>query len=222
LKLGGYGGALGQALPAAVYTLTNLYHGSPHPSDISFTATNATIMSPLNNTNGFSFAEWTNISVVYVLLTWNGLAGPNAAYATNHAAFQDQAQTFINQLHSDFPSALVRLVGLEVPSINGGLGANYGATGSLSQYYNVLRSVNGLNLAYQQLCDNPTNSGFCRFINISCQFDSEYNMSSALAPVNSRNATTEQRGANGVHPATAGYLQIADAVWRDFVRTFCQ
>jgi hypothetical protein len=215
-------GSPGQPLPAAVYTLTNLSHSSPHSSDISFTATNATILSPLNNTNGFSFAEWTNISIVYVLLGWNELPGPNAAYATNYATMQTQAQKFINQLHSDFPNALVRLVGLEVPSINGGLGANYGATGSLSQYYNVLRSVNGLNLAYQQLCNSPTNSAFCRFINISCQFDSEYNMSSALAPVNSRNATTEQRGANGVHPATPGYLQIADAVWRDFVRTFCQ
>jgi len=40
--------------------------------------------------------------------------------------------------------------------------------------------------------------------------------------VNSRNSTTEVRGTNGIHPATSGYYQIADAVYRDFVRTFCQ
>jgi len=160
------------------------------------------------------------------LLGWNdlltGSSGSNAGYATNHAALTAQAQTFISRLHADYPGALIRLVGLQVPSPNGGLGANYGAIGGYASYYKLLRSVNGLNLAYQQLCDNPTNSAFCRFINLSCQLDSEYNMQSVLTPVNTRNSATEARGSNGVHPDTTGYLQIADAVWRDFVRTFCQ
>lgn len=35
----------------------------------------------------------------------------------------------------------------------------------------------------------------------------------AAAPINSRTALTSTRQSNGVHPATEGYLQIADTVW---------
>lgn len=54
------------------------------------------------------------------------------------------------------------------------------------------------------------------------QFDSDNNMQAASTPVNTRNPATELRGTNGVHPAASGYNQIADACWRDFIRTFCQ
>ena len=44
--------------------------------------------------------------------------------------------------------------------------------------------------------------------------DTVNNMSRATsAPVNSRSAVTSTRQNNGVHPATSGYQQIADAVW---------
>ena len=231
IKLGNYGGAGGRALPAQSGTLTNVAGtGAAHTNAITFTAASPTVQSPLSDGTNFSFrsfcaaAGYPYVSVCYVLLGWNDLLGGagNAAYATNNAAITTAAQTFISQLNADYPGALIRVVGLEVPSPSGGLGANYGAIGGYASYYKLLRSVNGLNLAYQQLCANAANSAFCRFINLSCQFDSEYNMPSVLTPVNSRNSTTEARGSNGVHPETAGYNQIADAVWRDFVRTFCQ
>jgi hypothetical protein len=82
--------------------------------------------------------------------------------------------------------------------------------------------VNGLNLAYQALATAPANAAFTRFINVSCQFDSENNMQTAATAVNSRNTTTELRGSNGIHPDVGGQNQIADAAFRDFVRTFCQ
>jgi hypothetical protein len=55
------------------------------------------------------------------------------------------------------------------------------------------------------------------FINISGQFDSEYNMPRQTKAVNTRSSTTEQVGTNGVHPATEGYYQIGDAAYRALV-----
>jgi len=228
LKLGYNGGAISTLGSSGTLTYDSADGGGTHTSSIAYTSASPTILSPINNTNGFSFAGFstlvgaTNLNVVYVLLGWNGLPGPNYAYASNHVAFQNAAQAFINQLRTDFPQALVRIVGMEVPSPNGGLAANYGATGTYSQYYPLLRTLNGVRLAYQQLCDLPANSSFCRFVDIAPQFDSENNMQAATAPVNSRNSATEVRGTNGVHPGTDGYYQIADAIYRDFVRTFCQ
>ena len=102
------------------------------------------------------------------------------------------------------------------------MGTNYGAgSGILPHFYKTLRSVNGYNLALQAMCNEAAYSSFCRFISIAPQFDSEYNMQSTNRPVNTRNSTTEYFGTNGVHPDTEGYYQIADAVYRDFIRTFC-
>lgn len=47
-------------------------------------------------------------------------------------------------------------------------------------------------------------------LNIDCV--NNFPVGAAVA-VNSRNATTVVRQSNGVHPATSGYQQIADAVW---------
>jgi hypothetical protein len=199
-----------------------------HQTSIAYTAVLPAILSPLNNTNSMTFTNignfsgFTNVSILYVLLGWNGLAGADLPYATNHTAFQGQAQAVINQLHADYPNAQVRIMGMEVPSPSGGLGANYGATGADANFYELLRTLNGVRLAYQQLCDFPSNSAFCRYVDIAGQFDSDNNMSVIPVVVNSRNSAAEWRGSNGVHPATQGYYQIADAVWRDFVYTYCQ
>jgi hypothetical protein len=41
--------------------------------------------------------------------------------------------------------------------------------------------------------------------------------------VNTRfDGVTEKIGANDVHPNTAGYYQIGDVVFRNFVANFCQ
>ena len=53
------------------------------------------------------------------------------------------------------------------------------------------------------------------FINIAGQFDSENNIITSTRQVNVRNSKTEVYGANGVHPAYEGYMQIADAVYRN-------
>lgn len=73
----------------------------------------------------------------------------------------------------------------------------------------------------QQIYD-PEYSSFVEFVNVSSQFDSENNMPNKKVPVNTRNSRTENIDTNGVHPYEAGYYQIADIVYRNFIANFCQ
>jgi hypothetical protein len=73
----------------------------------------------------------------------------------------------------------------------------------------------------ESLAADPAYSPFVRYLGIASQFDGEYNNIHASFPVNNRSTVTEDRQTNGVHPDTPGYYQIADVVYRDFIRTFC-
>ena len=46
-------------------------------------------------------------------------------------------------------------------------------------------------------------------------------MPETATQVNTRNAKTEERGTNGVHPDQTGYLQIADVIYRCIVNNYC-
>ena len=114
-------------------------------------------------------------------------------------------------------------MGVQVPSINGGMGANYGATGSgYADGYGMIETALNMNKAYQDFANTDEYSSFVEFINVSSQFDSENNMPQAPHAVNTRNTETEMRGTNGVHPAESGYYQIGDIVYRNVVKEFCQ
>ena len=133
------------------------------------------------------------------------------------AAHAKNARTLIRILHSQYPDAKVKVMGIQMPSLDGGTGQNYGANSGYSNWYGLVRSVMGMNLAYQELANEEEFKGYVEFINISGQFDSEYNMPSQSKPVNTRSTSTERVGTNGVHPSTAGYLQIGDAAFRSMV-----
>lgn len=79
-----------------------------------------------------------------------------------------------------------------------------------------------MNKAYQDLANEVELSDFVEFVNVSSQFDSEYNMPYTTKPVNTRNSITEFVGINDVHPDINGYGQIADVVFRNFVSNYCQ
>jgi hypothetical protein len=73
-----------------------------------------------------------------------------------------------------------------------------------------------MNLAYMELAVDVEFSSYVEFFDSASQFDSEYNMPSITKPVNSRSNILEDIGSNGVHPTTAGYLQLADIIYRGF------
>lgn len=214
-------------LPPAPSELT-WYSGGTHRDPIAYTALTQVPATPLwdEEAGKFSFAAFCQdygfpkIDYVYVLLGWNGQSA-NKWSPESHAATLAQVRTFMDTLRAEYPAAQVRILGIQVPSPTGGLGANYGATGGYANYYKLIRTVHGLNLAYQNVCAESEYLSFARYIGVAAQFDSEWNHPMADTSVNSRNATKEKLGDNGVHPTTEGYYQIADAAFRDAVRSFC-
>lgn len=211
------------AMPTGSGTLTH-YLNATHTGNISYTSTAAGGGNPFWN-NALSRNDFQNyctangyggIDYAYILLGWNQIAKFRPE-AVNHAALITSAKSFVDRLHTDYPNAKVKIIGLQMPSLNGGIGTNYGASGNYSNCYGLIRSIGGLNLAYAAWAAESAYSSFVNFIQLSGQFDSENNMPQSAIAVNTRSSTTELRGTNGVHPATAGYYQIADASYRDMV-----
>ena len=136
----------------------------------------------------------------------------------------NQIKIFADTLHAEFPNAKLKIMGVQVPSVRGGMGANYGATGtSYADGYGMVVTALNQNDAYQEFANRPEYSGFVEFVNVSAEFDTEYNMSHAERAVNTRNTgVTEWVDTNGVHPDNNGYLSIGDVCYRNFVANFCQ
>ena len=161
--------------------------------------------------NGFS-----GIDYLYTLLTWNGGRSDKATVLDN-AAEVNQAKELIDILHAEYPNAQVRMMGVQLPSLNGGTGANYGASSHYSNTYGLVRGVFGLNLAYQEFANRDSYKDFVKFVNVSSQFDSENLMPETTKPVNNRSSLTERFGTNGVHPTTEGYYAIGDVAYRSIL-----
>jgi hypothetical protein len=183
--------------------------GGTHTGNITYTSTIAEMNSPFWNetTNAVDFNNYateigvSSIDYCYILLGWNNTGSTESAYKAS-------MRSFIDKLRASFPTTKIGLVGLQVPDPDG-LGANYGASWN---YKDTLKFVFEMNRWIKEVSAEYTD---IEFINLAGQFDSEYNMQSADLSVNTRNATTERRGTNGVHPALEGYYQIADAVYRN-------
>ena len=158
------------------------------------------------------------IDFVYTLLTWNGISSAVRTNAEDHIKLLTEAKQFIDKLHSQYPNAKIKIMGLQIPSINGGTGTNYGASLPYCDDYELTRFVFGLNFAYQSWANEEKYRDFIEFINISAQFDSEYNYPMKYKTVNTRSQKNELLGINGVHPSEEGYLQIGDVAYRNMVK----
>ena len=196
-------------------------------STIPFSSVSVDSQNPLwdSTNNKMSFIPYANevaggkIDVVYTLLSWNAQT-PNR---TDFTTVINQVKIFADTLHSEFPNAKLKIMGLQIPSIRGGMGASYGATGtSYADGYGMVITALNQNQAYQDFANSDTYKNFVEFVNISSQFDTEYNMQHKEENVNTRNSVKEWLDTNGVHPDTSGYYQIADAVYRNFIANFCQ
>ena len=189
--------------------------------DSSVTYTNAVLvdMNPLwdDSLGKMSFKKYADeycngvIDVVCTLLTWNGLTDG----MTSFDSILEQVKVFADTLHADFPNAKLLIFGIQMPSYNGGMGANYGASGNgYADWYGMMHTAMNLNKAYQEFAEQDAYKSFVSYIDVASQFDSENNMPSAEISVNTRNKKTELRGTNGVHPSIEGYYQIADVAYR--------
>ena len=207
-------------------TLTKTSGGGDNT--ITYTSVAEDTQNPLwdNEHEKMSFIPYANqvadgqIDVVYTLLTWNGLS----AGKTDFTDVLANVKIFADTLHAEFPNAKLKIMGVQVPSVRGGMGANYGANGGYADNYGMVVTALNMNDAYQEFANRPEYLGFVEFVNISTQFDTEYNMPhNAGVNVNTRNSTTKEwLDTNGVHPDMSGHYQIADVVYRNFIANFCQ
>jgi lysophospholipase L1-like esterase len=205
------------ALPATG-TLTWVNGGENH-SDIVYAASEQAAGNPFwsETQNKVSFSEFvqsqnkTTLDYVYVLLGWNSTTG------STEATLKSYVRTFLDNILTDYPNCKIVILGIEVPAQDG-LGYNYGQNaGILSSYQKSLQFVFNLNKWYYEITQEQAYTGKVTYVNVSGQFDTEYNMPTTTTQVNTRNNTTVIMQSNGVHPAENGYYQIADACYRDFV-----
>lgn len=190
--------------------------GEGHPASGSTPAIPNPLYDPALGRISFrSFADLYcdgRIDIVYVLLGWNSLS----PLGKDLSAVLTSLRTFARRLHTDFPSARLRLMGLQMPSVTGGTGLSYGsAPDGYADAHGLTLQAHRLNEAYASLAASSEFSPYVSYVEIAAQFDADYSMPWQDTPVNTRCDLTERRGTNGVHPCTSGYLQIADAVFRD-------
>ena len=143
------------------------------------------------------------IDYMYILLGWNSTSYTEESYKT-------AVREFIDKVLAEIPNCKITLMGLQVPSRDG-FANNYGIGW---KYYDKLQYVWYFNKWYQDIADEYDNVDF---INISGQFDTEYNCLTMSMPVNTRNSQAVVIQSNGVHPASSGYYQIGDAALRNLV-----
>ena len=155
-----------------------------------------------------------DLDYIYILLTWNGQYQP---YNKDFSHFDPFIKAILDSAKEDFPNIKVRLIGIQSPSVNGGIAANYGASGLYSDVFGEVSTAYNYNEYLENLCEQVEYKSYCRYIDMKAQFDVEYNMPSADFKVNARSNITEKLGTNGVHPTMDGYLQIGDVFYRALV-----
>lgn len=156
--------------------------------------------------------------IVACLLTWNGANSMSASFSndsiiSNH---MNKASQLLKAIHEDFPNAKIICMGIQLSSITGGSGYNYGATGGYSDTWASAFYAFDYNKALESLIlDDPELCEYCYYVDTKGQFDTRYCMPYSNVAVNTRvSGETEMRGTNGVHPNTSGYYQIGDAFYR--------
>ncbi len=162
------------------------------------------------------------IDVVYILLGFNGLMRQIAFEKNRHDYAQfvkEEARQVINLIKNDIPNVKIKILAPPLPSCNGGLGNNYGAELPFANYYDLVNYIMELNIAYEELAQEDGYKGFLEFVHLTAQFDSEYGYPHIEKPVNTRSTTTERFDTNGLHPTNEGKFLIADAVYRNLIKT---
>lgn len=162
--------------------------------------------------------------VVYIFLGCNGLMSTEACTNTREDYCQmvvTKGRKMVAYLKEAFPDVKVKIMGQPLGSVNGGMGANYGATLPLTDHYDIIHYKMELNRVYQAWCLEDEYKDFMEFVDIAGQFDCEYGYPYKEKPVNTRSTVMERMDTNAAHPSMDGYKQIGDAVYRNIVASFC-
>lgn len=164
------------------------------------------------------------IDAVIVLLGGNGLMSREALTMTRRDFCKlvvDEAKVLVDMLRDAFPDVVVHIGNLKMNSVNGGVGWNYGASKPFSDQASINEYRKELSLAYEAWTLEDGYKDFMEFIDIAGQYDAENNYPFIMKPVNTRSKLTERIDTNGGHPSPEGYMQIADAMFRNMVHSFC-
>lgn len=154
--------------------------------------------------------------VIAGLLTWNGGGGElDFDYESKINTHIKNATTLLRNIHNDFPDAKIVVLGIQISSVTGGTGQNYGANGGYADTIGTAFYAFDYDKALEELLTNSEFGQYCYYVDTKGQFDTYYNMPNTQTAVNSRNSNYKEiRGTNGVHPSTEGYYQIGDAFYR--------
>jgi len=193
-----------------------------HEDDIiiesyTFEKTNPFWSEALNDIDLAAYVKNNNFAtpdIIYILLTWNGLYIPYNHDFSHHLI---PAHKLINHIHKVFPNALVRILGIQICSVNGGIASNYGASGPYSDTFGTISTAFYYNEELEKMTYEKNYESFVKYVDTKAQFDTEYNMPGSFEKVNARCEKTEFIGNNGVHPTTSGYLQIGDVFYRQLI-----
>lgn len=161
--------------------------------------------------NGF-----TTPNVIYIGLGWN-----DQKYVTETSpgvfdvsVVMGNARTFLTALTTQLPNTKVRLWTENVPGTRGGIGNHpYGAVEWADEQRAKLIQI-AIAEGYKELIkDFPT----VGIVWSTAMIDSENSLQETTAGINTRINNTEVLGKDYVHPADAGFFQIADTLISDFV-----
>lgn len=211
-----------------------LYHESNavNQEPIKFTSCWTPAASPFLNkeTGKIDFANYlkelglkpSDLDVVYACL---GANGTNRQVALNNTieyycenVVTAEAKEIIDMILDVCPNVKIKLLSYPIQSLRGGMGSNYGAISPSNDSLRKIHFNMVLGKTYKNLVEEEKYKNNLEYINISGQFDSEYGYPHVFKPVNTRSKEVEWFDINGVHPSNDGYMQIADAVFRNLVK----
>lgn len=197
-------------------TLTYLQGGgsNAHKTDITYTAatTQASGNPFWNKDENKVDIQWyvetvcgaSGIDYAVIFLGWND----EYKDLDHEAWFKERVNTMIANIRTDYPNCVILLAGVQMPSANG-MGKNYGTSPSYSAW------IDWVFLGHHKwLKEIAEEIGNAYFVDISAQFDTEHGYNTENVPVNKRSNETESYQSDPVHPATSGYLQFGDAIFR--------
>lgn len=170
----------------------------------------------LNFTNYLTKNSFATPDVIYIGLGWNDTRKitVNSDGTINTNSVYNSAKTFLTALTAQLPNTKIRLWTQNVPGTRGGIGNHpYGATEWSNEHQLKLMQIATAEM-YKKLVSEFTN---VELVWATAMIDSENSLQESNANINYRIIDDEVLGVDYVHPADAGFFQIADAIVSDFM-----